>query len=290
MARPDVTAGEVVQTAVARSVSKVRRLDSGVRAGHDVEVLHEARVATRRLRSDLRTFRPLLDKEWAAGLRRELGWLAGLFGAVRDRDVLLYRMRGDIGRLPRVDQEPVVPLLGVLESERIEARATLLAAMDSDRYIALLDALQLAAKKPMLSAEADDAAKPALAALVRRSRKHVGEAVTVLGKRPEDEQLHEVRIRAKRTRYAAEAAAPVWGKPARKLASAMADVQKVLGDFQDAVVAEEWLRRSGRASVAQSFAAGELVAMQRTAMAASRDAFPSVWKRAGSAKLESWLH
>ncbi len=76
-----------------------------------------------------------------------------------------------------------------------------------------------------------------------------------------DEDLHNVRIRAKRARYAAEAAAPVWGKPARKLASAVAGVQTVLGDLQDAVVTDAWLRRvsDDQVSVAEAFVAGELV-------------------------------
>ena len=69
-----------------------------------------------------------------------------------------------------------------------------------------------------------------------------GAAVKKLGDPPTDEDLHSVRIGAKRCRYAAEAVAPTIGKRARTFARAAADLQQVLGDHHDAVVAEGWLR------------------------------------------------
>src|SRR6202040_4295504 len=93
------TAGDVVQAAVAASVARLLSHDPGVRIGEDPEDVHQARVATRRLRSDLRTIRPLLDPEWAAALREELGWIAGVLGAVRDTDVLLEHLQADVRRL-----------------------------------------------------------------------------------------------------------------------------------------------------------------------------------------------
>jgi CHAD domain-containing protein len=283
------TAGDVVRAAIARSVGKLLRHDPGVRLGDDIEQLHQARVATRRLRSDLRTFRSLVDETWATELREQLRWLADLLGAVRDKDVLLDRLRPEIEGVGRPDQRAGRGLLARLEAEQAHARSELLAAMDSGRYIDLLETLLSAAATPVLSPDAEQPARPVLAALVRNSLKHVEQAVAALSEPVVDDELHNVRIRSKRARYASEAAEPVWGKPARRLASAMASVQTVLGDLQDAVVTEQWLRRSGRASVAQSFLAGELVAVQHSAMAASRAAFPAVWRKASAAKLRSWL-
>ena len=96
----DATAAEVVRNAIAASVERLIRHDPVVRLDTDVEGVHQARVATRRLRSDLRTFRPLLDQEWATALRDELGWLAESLGAVRDGDVLLERFRKRAESLP----------------------------------------------------------------------------------------------------------------------------------------------------------------------------------------------
>src|SRR5205823_7719639 len=87
----DATAGDVVQLAVATSVAKLLRHDPGVRLGEDPEDLHQARVATRRLRSDLRTFRAVVDRTWGDGLRVQLKTVGDLYGAVRDTDVMIER-------------------------------------------------------------------------------------------------------------------------------------------------------------------------------------------------------
>ena len=70
-----------------------------MRRGGDPEVVHQARVATRRLRSDLRTFEHFVDHEWAAELRAELRWLGAELGAVRDVEVLRDRLRADVAQL-----------------------------------------------------------------------------------------------------------------------------------------------------------------------------------------------
>jgi CHAD domain-containing protein len=102
--------------------------------------------------------------------------------------------------------------------------------------------------------------------------------------------LHEVRIRAKRLRYACEAVAPVVGKPAASLARAAADLQGVLGDFHDAVVAEAWLRAaSADAPAAQAVAAGQLIARQRDEAAHCRATWHHSWKRLRHKKLRAWL-
>ena len=90
---PKSTVLEVVRASIAVSAERMLRHDAGVRLGEDPEAVHQARVATRRLRSDLRTFRSLLDPEWNESLRVELGWLGGELGTVRDLDVLDARVR-----------------------------------------------------------------------------------------------------------------------------------------------------------------------------------------------------
>src|SRR5215218_8085854 len=80
----DPSAGDVVRAAITSSVLRLLEHDIGVRLGDDAEDVHQARVATRRLRSDLRTYGHLLDREWAAGLREALKGVADALGAVRD--------------------------------------------------------------------------------------------------------------------------------------------------------------------------------------------------------------
>lgn len=291
------TAASVIHQALRASVRRLLDHDLAVRLG-GVEGVHQARVATRRMRSDLRTFRPLLDEGWANGLRVELGWLAGALGEVRDADVLLERLGSAAARLRPVDAEAAGVVLARLEVERTHARGRLLRVLDAPRYLQLLDQLVDAVSGPStdgpsprwLLPEADVPAFTVLPTLVQRPWKHLREAVQAAGPDAGDEQLHEVRIKAKRCRYAAEAAAPAVGKPARRLADVVAGVQEVLGDHHDAVVAEAWLRSAAQElDPAGALVAGQLIAVQRAAAEASRDAWPAAWRKADEGKLRAWL-
>jgi CHAD domain-containing protein len=133
-------------------------------------------------------------------------------------------------------------------------------------------------------------ARSQAAGIVAGSWRHLARAVAALGPEPADEALHEVRIRAKRLRYACEAVAQVVGKPAAQLARAAADLQGVLGDFHDAVVAEAWLRAaSAGAPPAQALAAGQLIAHERDDARQCRAAWADSWKRLHRKKLRTWL-
>jgi hypothetical protein len=147
-----------------------------------------------------------------------------------------------------------------------------------------------AARAAARSEIADRRAADVLPALVRRPWRHLQRAVEHLGDDPPDEALHEIRIRAKRMRYAAEAVIGVVGKPARQLASAVAEVQGVLGDMQDAVVAETWLRgQAVSGPPSRAMVAGELITLQRQQQAACRDQWVRPWKAASKRSLRKWL-
>ena len=154
--------------AIAAGVTRMIRHDPGVRLGDDPEHVHQARVGTRRLRSDLRTFRSLLDGEWVTEMRTELGWAAAALGEVRDADVLTERMQARIATLPAADARPGAALLRRLATQRDAARARLLEVLNSDRYVALLDALSRAAADPPLLGPDDVDPSPSS----RRARAH----------------------------------------------------------------------------------------------------------------------
>ena len=99
-------------------------------------------------------------------------------------------------------------------------------------------------------------------------------------RRPSDRHLHKVRIRAKQVRYAAELLAPVIGKQAVSTAKAAKHLQTLLGHHQDAVQAQQWLRRQAEAGPGMvGFAAGQLAAGQRHRALATRAAWASCWHR-----------
>lgn len=137
------SAGDVVQHAIAGSIAALFRHDPGARLGDDPEDVHQARVAVRRLRSDLRTFSTLLDAEWRAGLQDELRWLAAELGAARDTDVLLSRLQAQAGRLPSEDGAAASRLVGLLADDGAQARDQLQTALDTERYLDLVERLVL---------------------------------------------------------------------------------------------------------------------------------------------------
>jgi CHAD domain-containing protein len=285
----DATAGDVVRRAVALSVIRLIRHDSVVRLDVDPEGVHQARVATRRLRSDLRTFRPLVDEAWAATLRDELGWIAGLLGAVRDGDVLLERMRSSASALEVADA--AAPVLGSLQASRDAALVVVLDALRSDRYASLLERLVDAANDPALTPRAAEAANEAIPALVGHPWRALKKQAKTLDAAPTDDHLHALRIRTKRVRYAAEAAAPIVGKPARAFAHAAARLQDVLGDLNDAVVAGAWLeaRASDERDAAASGAARALAAAERSAAQELRATWRAVWGELADPRLRAWM-
>jgi CHAD domain-containing protein len=289
---PDVgersTVAEVVRRALAASVVRLLRHDAGVRLGDDPEDVHQARVATRRLRSDLRTFRDVVEPAWAGPIRDELRWLGAELGAVRDAEVLRDRLRGREALLATGDAAAVERLVAGLARRREEDRDRLLASMREPRYVALLDALVAAAANPAVVAEVADApAAAALAPALEGPWKHLRTAIDGVVDEPTDEALHAARIRAKRVRYAAEAMAPVFGKRAKGFAAAAVELQDVLGEHQDAVVARAWLRGAAT-SPAQAFVAGQLAAIEAEAARAARAAWPAAWKSLSRKKLRFW--
>jgi CHAD domain-containing protein len=287
---PDSTVAEAVRGAVAAAAGRIISHDPGVRLGDDPEDVHQARVGTRRLRSDLRTFRPLLDRDWVAGLRDEASWLADLLGGVRDAEVLAERLTRQAANLVKEDAARMNWLLDRLADDREAARARLVEAMNGPRYVAFLQRLVEAAAAPAFVEEADAPARDILPPLVRRPWRRLRKAVQALPPDPADPALHEVRILAKHTRYASEAAAPVVGRKARALAKAVAGLQGVLGDHQDAVVAEEWLRGHLQgAGPGEAMVLGQLIGIQRAEAAACRAAWPDAWHRASAKKLRDWL-
>ncbi len=286
----DATIAEVIGVAFSSSVERLVAHEDGVRAGADPEGVHQARVATRRLRSDLRTFRDFVVMEWAEDLRSELKWLGDELGEVRDIEVLLDRLRRHGQQLPDAQQEDAELVVRRLVAEWEAARTRIVETLAGDRYEGLRDRLVAVGSHPRCTTWANLGARGSLPRLVRHPWRKLEDAVDELGDDPSDDSLHATRIRAKRARYAAEAAIPVFGKAAREFSKAMADVQTVLGDHQDAVVARTWIAKTASDCTPDvAFAAGMLADIETRAAEESRAEFPEVWDKASRRKLRTWL-
>jgi CHAD domain-containing protein len=248
--------------------------DPGVRLGEDPEPLHQLRVATRRSRALLRAARGLVAAEWAEPLRAELAWLGGLLGPVRDLDVLLEHLESEAATLEGDDARAFRRLRARLADERRVGREALLEAMEGERYFGLLDTLEGAENAP--AGELTTPLSEIAAAAFARLRTEVKQ----LPRRPTDDELHRVRIETKRARYAAELAASELGKRGARFVERAKEVQDVIGEHQDACVAEDRLRAlAQRGGGRTGLAAGRLVERQRRRKRDARRAFPDAWRK-----------
>lgn len=291
--RPRDPARLAVQAHLATHVRAFRLQDVRVRRDSPDSV-HQMRVAARRIRSGLKVFSPLVEEAWSTPLRRELAWIAGLLGEVRDREVLLHRLERDLAALPAdIDARPVASVVRrTLLQEMTAARGRVLEAMASERYVDLLERMVDAVNNPRTTAAADAPCFAELPPLVGGAWRKLAKAAKALHRDGPDEEWHEVRIQGKKARYAAEACVPVFGPPAKELARQVERVTEVLGEHQDAAVAADTVRSfvSGRRIGAPAgFALGLLHGMQRDAVDASREHFTAIWPEVSRSKWRRWL-
>jgi CHAD domain-containing protein len=294
---PDVKRGASAASVVAYSLaSGVRRLiahDAPVRRA-EPDAVHQMRVACRRLRSDLRTFRPLVEPDWAQGLRDELKWLGSALGPARDLEVLRARL-GEAAKadpLALLDEDAVGRVDAILASREEQALVAIGEALGSLRYVELLERVVEAARHPAVTAAAGQPATEALTRLVATAWRKLAKSARALQPDASDGDWHAARIRAKRARYAAEASAPALGKPASRLGKAASSLQDLLGGHQDAVVAAQAvLDVAGEHpdDLPLVLACGRLAERERAEVRVYRKQFPTAWKAASSPKITRWL-
>ncbi|MFE9250337.1 CHAD domain-containing protein [Streptomyces sp. NPDC007088] len=249
-AAQDTTAGAEVLAYLRAQYEELLARDVAVRRELP-DAVHKMRVALRRSRSALRSYRPVLDAAATDPLRAELKWLAGELGVDRDREVLAGRLAA------RVAETDTALLLGPVEARlrqwsvaaEQESRARVRAALDSERYLRLLDALDALFAAPPLRGKAARPASKVLPKAVAKEHHRLAvrmERALALPPGPgRDRALHEARKKAKRLRYAAEAAKPSCGKAAKRLAKDVKALQSLLGDHHDSAVARATLRETG---------------------------------------------
>ena len=278
------TAAEVVHAHLVENVARLHEQEARVRSD-ETSAVHKMRIATRRLRTSLRTCQPLFEESTDA-LSDELRWLGRSLSGARDAQVLRERLGLLVSTQP---PELVMGPVDVLIDDELSAaeqrgRARALEALGDPRYLRLLDDLDtLVRDRPMT----DEGARPArdvFPRLVRRDAKRLRRAVrTARQAEPgeaHDAALHHARKKAKRLRYAAELAVPALGEPAEKLASSAEEVQQALGEHQDTVMSRRFLREHGarmHLDGMNGFTLGRLHAIEEARAAAATEDFEHAW-------------
>jgi len=282
-------AGEALRMALARDVHALLFRLAGIPLDADVEDVHRARVAIRRIRGVLRTFAPLFQAEAIAPLSDELAWLASKLGPVRDADVMLARVRETAPMLEPGDLSAAEAVMDLLRAQRQARWHEAMDALRSSRCVTLLDSLVASAADPPLAAQAR---APAAATLARHTRRHwrrLRRRAKGMAAAPTEQELHRFRIAAKRVRYACETAALAVGKPAMCLAEAVGALQDVLGAHQDAVVLRNWLRGVAREHPGLGLAAAELAGIETARMHQTAVGWRAAWDGLDRKRLRRWM-
>lgn len=292
--KPKSPAADVMLAYLSEQVRELKTQDPLVRLDAP-DAVHKMRVATRRMRSALATYRKLLgDADSVNFLRDELKWLAGVLGEARDAEVMHTRLKDMIAEEPgELVMGPVTRRIDLeLGADYQKAHTKVLKALDRPRYFRLLDTLESVLATPPLAALASKPARKVIPRLVKRDIKRLRTAVRDAKRHPagttDHQALHEARKDGKRLRYAAEAATPVNPKNAGRLADAAQSVQKILGDHQDSVVTRDLLRRLGAEAFVQGengFSYGRLHALEQSIALDAEAKFHRQWKKFPSASL-----
>jgi CHAD domain-containing protein len=295
--RRSSSAGEVVLAYLRTQAAALTSLEPLMRAD-EFDSVHQMRVATRRLRAALRSFRQVIPRADSDHLATELQWLGQTLGRARDDEVLAAHLRDSLRTVPpELLIGPVqARVQGHFAPRRAASRAVLLEALDSPRYAALMAELDRLTLEPPRGPQAAAPAREVLPAAVRRAyrqaNRRMRRARHTAASPERDATLHEARKSARRARYAAEAAVPAAGQPARRFAKQMKQVQSVIGAHHDTVVARQEARGLGiGAHLAGENALTYGLLHERELHMAERlraDAY-RVWKRASRRRYRRWM-
>ena len=234
--------GEAALMVIRPAVARLLVLEPALRRGEDPEAVHDGRVAARRVRTALRLFSDVVPG-WADGVRTELKWLSKTMGAVRDLDVQRRWLHWASEDIQGEDRAVLHAIDDGFLTRRAAAQEALIAALDSERNDRLRTDLTALARGPgVVTVEATRPIAVVAPPLVVRRYRAMQNAGKKAGPDASGAQLHALRIRAKRARYAVEFVAPLYGKPASSLAKRLRRLQDLLGDIHDAELAAQRMR------------------------------------------------
>jgi len=233
-----MTLAEVAVANIRRYWSDWIRHEPAARLGDDPEELHDLRVAGRRLDAILRQFRASLPASFV-DVRATLKTVLRALGSVRDLDVALSELESFSRKLPKSERASIKPLKQHLVSERSRAHARMLRVLDSIWVQKNLQELITVLTAPSVASQhsSPELALRVAPELVRRRYRKLRKRADRLTLDSSMDEFHEVRGQVKKMRYALEAVAVIYGKPASEMLRALCRWQEKLGVQQDAAVA-----------------------------------------------------
>jgi CHAD domain-containing protein len=274
-----------IRYGLLQQLQSLKQCDPGIRLCGDEADVHRIRIAARRMRTLLLAVRKIVSAQWLEPLLSGLKWLGEVFARLRDLDVQMEYFRREARELKTRDRRPLERFLRHLQSDREQAYRMVLDEMRSARYIGFVSKLRDAADRPVI----EDPQYTLTDAAARQFRK-LRKAVRRLNRSPSDAELHRIRIKTKRARYAAELAQRGDSKAIGRFIKRASRLQDLLGRHQDAVLAEQhvegFLKSQGKQEAA--FTAGLLAARAKQRRDEVRAQFWSEWKRLKKLGKRAW--
>ncbi len=270
---------EFVWRTLFSSIDVIAQHESIGQDSMDPEALHQFRVSIRRLRSNLRSLRRVLNAAAATDLRNRLAELDELVRPVRDGEVIVERLSRTAGEVSNpIDADVVEWIHQRLSDETERARTILLEAFRGPVFAHLVQDLQELRSSRLVMPPAGEL-EAVLQELNERAWGKVARLARSLPEAAADQDLHRLRILAKRSRYLSEASSPVLGKPAEQRAKAAQSIQTLLGEHQDSVVLSAVLAELPRPTAAHGIATDGLLAAETDARVRLRKQWHRLWRR-----------
>lgn len=252
------SAGDAFQAIARAALAAIAGNAAVLREAPQPEAVHQIRVAARRLRSALSTFRPVVEDERFERIKGELKWLAKAFDQARNLDVFAEEV---LGPAEGMESPPAgLPALNdAVAKAREAARKAACETAASERFrLLMIDATGWAETGAWMSRDAakESARDFAARTLGRRFKKLLKKGRDLQDR--DDAHRHEVRIEAKKLRYAAEGFSSLFSeKKADRFVDRLKVLQDALGGLNDVATAEPLLAGLELPPEA-AYAAGEL--------------------------------
>ena len=235
---------ESYQLLAARHVRKqLRQLTEqfdGIHQGEDIECVHRARVASRRLRSGLRMFRGCFDRKKAKRWRKEVRRLTDGLGDARDKDVQIEFVCDVLCRLEQRAHYPgIARLLVKLEHQRESLQPRVLEVVDRFESSPVPKQMDSATKR-LVSELTERGVDVKSTFVFHQAEQHVLSRLddllayqTSLADPEDQAQHHAMRIAAKQLRYTMEICKPVYDGQLDEFTATVKQVQTLLGNVHD---------------------------------------------------------
>ena len=227
-----------------RSRALKRQLAAAV-AGKDAGV-HQARVASRRLREALPVLTAGLQHTKAGKARRKIRKLTEALGTVRELDVTLHLI-DELAERQGIPRAALAEVRAEVMEAREDRRAVMLKRLDAVDTGKLAQRLGSVRKAVAAAPATEDGWRNALAVRIARRARRLEKAIAEAGQIYAPESLHHVRIAAKKLRYALEIVDESGTVPCREIVRTIKRVQDTLGRLHDLQVLQHHVAAVGAA-------------------------------------------